>query len=41
MNGRQVAVLFARSDSNYKAIPGCDVYDIERDARTFGGGCPW
>jgi len=35
-----VAVLFARTDSNYKAIPGCDVYDIERDARTYGGGLP-
>lgn len=35
-----VAVLFARSDSNYKAIPGCDVYDIERDARTWSGGAP-
>ena len=35
-----IAVLFARVDSHYKAIPGCDVYDIERDARTWPGGCP-
>lgn len=35
-----VAVLFARSDSTYKAMPGCDVFDMERDARTFAGGMP-
>ena len=35
-----VAVLFARSDSVYKTLPGCDVYDIERDARTWLGGAP-
>ena len=35
-----VAVLFARSDSIYYQIPGCDVYDIERDALTFPGGIP-
>lgn len=35
-----VAVLFARSDSFYKSINGCDVYDIERDARSFSGGMP-
>lgn len=34
-----IAVLFARSDSCYKSIEGCDVYDIERDARTWAGGC--
>lgn len=34
-----VAVLFARADSVYKTMPGCDVYDIERDARTYDG--PW
>lgn len=34
-----VAVLFARSDSHYKELPGCDVYDMERDARTYDG--PW
>lgn len=34
-----VAVLFARADSIYKTLPDCDVYDIDRDARTYGG--PW
>lgn len=33
-----VAILFARADSVYKTLPGCDVYDIERDALTFPGG---
>lgn len=33
-----VAVLFARQDSVYKTIPGCDVWDIERDARRWPGG---
>lgn len=35
-----VAVLFARADSNYKMLPGCDVWDIERDARKWPGGAP-
>lgn len=35
-----VAVLFARADSNYKALPGVDVYDMERDARTYDGPHP-
>ena len=35
-----VAVLFARSDSFYKTMPGCDVWDIERDARKWQGGAP-
>lgn len=35
-----VAVLFARADSVYKTLPDCDVYDMERDARTFQGGMP-
>jgi hypothetical protein len=35
-----VAVLFARADSHYKQIPGCDVWDIERDARKWPGGEP-
>ena len=30
-----VAVLFAREDSIYKEMPGLDVYDQKRDARTF------
>jgi len=37
---RTVAVLFADRDSVYKSLPGCDVYDIQRDATTFAGGCP-
>ena len=35
-----VAVLFARADSFYKTLPDTDVYDIDRDARTWPGGCP-
>lgn len=34
-----VAVLFARADSCYKALPGVEVFDAERDARTYDG--PW
>jgi hypothetical protein len=34
-----VAVLFARADSIYKTLPDVDVYDMERDARTYDG--PW
>jgi hypothetical protein len=33
-----VAVLFARGDSVYKTLPGCDVWDAERDARKWPGG---
>jgi hypothetical protein len=33
-----VSVLFARSDSHYKSLPGCDVWDIDRDARKWRGG---
>ncbi|MCT9011947.1 hypothetical protein N6G05_00020 [Cupriavidus gilardii] len=35
-----VAVLFARTDSVYKTLPGCDVWDIERDALRWLGGAP-
>lgn len=35
-----VAVLFARQDSTYKTLPDVDVFDIDRDARTFQGGMP-
>lgn len=35
-----VAVLFARQDSVYKTMPGLDVWDIDRDARKWPGGCP-
>jgi hypothetical protein len=31
----QVAALFARGDSIYKTMPGVDVFDIDRDARSF------
>ena len=34
-----VAVLFARADSHYKTLSGVEVYDIDRDARTYDG--PW
>jgi len=34
------AVLFARQDSVYKSFPAADVYDIDRDARTWRGGFP-
>ncbi|MDZ7593207.1 MAG: hypothetical protein U0932_01020 [Thiobacillus sp.] len=37
---RTVAVLFARADSIYKTLPGCDVWDAVRDARTWPGGAP-
>jgi len=35
-----VSVLFARSDSIYKTIDGCDVWDADRDARNWPGGSP-
>ena len=37
--GAKVAVLFARADSHYKTLPDVEVYDMERDARTYDG--PW
>jgi len=36
----KVAVLFAMKDSIYKTLPGCDVYDKDRNALTFTGGMP-
>jgi hypothetical protein len=36
----QVAVLFARKSSVYKTLHGVDVYDEERDARTYEGSAP-
>ncbi len=36
----EVAVLFARRDSVYKSIPGCDVWDADRDALNWKGGTP-
>lgn len=35
-----VAVLFAREDSIYKSMPGCDVFDVTRDARMYSGHDP-
>jgi hypothetical protein len=35
-----VAALFVRSDTVYKALPGVDVWDAERDARLWPGGTP-
>ena len=40
LDSTPVAVLFASEDSAYKTLAGCDVYDIERDALTWPGGCP-
>ncbi len=34
-----VAVLFARHDSIYKSLNGLDVWDIDRDAMNWKGGC--
>jgi len=35
-----VAILFARRDSVYKTLPDVDVWDEDRDARKWPGGCP-
>lgn len=35
-----VAALFCRADSIYKAMPGVDAWDAERDARRWPGGGP-
>lgn len=35
-----VTVLFARTDSNYKKLPGVDVWDKERNAMNWPGGTP-
>lgn len=37
---KTVTVLFARSDSVYKTLPGVDVWDAARDARRWPGGGP-
>lgn len=37
---RPVAVLFACKDSIYKTFPGIEVYDAERNAKTFPGHMP-
>lgn len=36
----EIAVLFARRDSVYKMLPGCDVWDADRDALKWPGGHP-
>jgi hypothetical protein len=35
-----IAVLCAHRNSNYYKIPGLDVYDQDRDSRTFPGNMP-
>lgn len=40
MGTTMISVLFTRQDSNYKALPDVDVWDVERDARTWPGGNP-
>ena len=40
LHTEMVAVLFARADSHYKALPGVDVWDQARDARNWLGGAP-
>jgi hypothetical protein len=40
VEAKQAAVLFARKRSIYKKIAALDVYDIERDARTYAGNLP-
>lgn len=37
---RSIAILYARPDSIYKTLEGCDVWDATRDARKFLGGMP-
>ncbi len=37
---RTVSVLFARADSCYKGIPGCDVWDLGRNAMLYDDDCP-
>jgi len=37
---REVAALFVRVDSHYKAMPGVDAYDHKRDTLTWTGGVP-
>jgi hypothetical protein len=35
-----VAVLCVSRRSVYKSLPGVEAFDVDRDARTFGGGMP-
>lgn len=36
----KVAVLFARKRTVYRKLSGCDVWDIDRDARNYAGTLP-
>lgn len=36
----KAAILYARNNSVYKKIPGCDVFDLARDARNYSGNLP-
>jgi hypothetical protein len=40
MINMEVTILFARSDSIYKQLPNCDVWDAERDATLYDGDNP-
>lgn len=40
MKSGSIAILCAARNSVYKTLPNLDVYDIDRDARTFQGGMP-
>lgn len=37
---RTIAALFCRADSIYKEMPGVDVWDQDRNALKWPGGCP-
>ena len=37
---KKVAILFAATPSVYDALPGLEVYNRARDAKTFAGGMP-
>lgn len=36
----QVGALFVRRDSIYRAMPGVDAFDFDRNALSFAGGMP-
>lgn len=40
MDARSIAVLFACSDSLYRRMSVCDVWDMQRDALTYSGKGP-
>lgn len=37
---KSIAILCAAKRSVYKQLQGCEVFDVDRDARTFAGGIP-